>query len=152
MHKPISIDCYQLLSIPPDAGTEDIRRAYRSKAKLVHPDVNSSADAAAQFRRLQEAAVTLLDAAARHAHDVQFGYYKPGKKKGEQNLYTVSEAGTRRAQQTVHSWLDGMTVFRDAAYKRNQEIIRNHKRKRRTVFISLIAVVWVIALLIWYLS
>lgn len=145
-------DCYKILSLQPDAGTEDIRRAYRSKAKLVHPDVNSSADAATQFRLLQEAAVTLLDPAARHTHDVQFGYYKPGKKKGEQNLYTISEAGTRRAQQTVHSWLDGMSVFHDAALKRNQEIIRSHKRKRRIVFITLITLVWGIALLIWYLT
>jgi DnaJ-class molecular chaperone len=148
----IAFDCYIELDCTPDATEEHIRRAYRSKAKLVHPDVNSSADAAAQFRKLQEAAVTLLDPATRHAHDVQFGYYKPGKKKGEQNLYTISEAGTRRAQQTVHSWLDGMTVFQDAAYKRNQEIIRNHKRKRRMVFISLIAAVWLIALLIWYFT
>lgn len=145
-------DCYKILSLQPDAGTDDIRRAYRSKAKLVHPDVSSSADAATQFRKLQEAAITLLDAAARHAHDVQYGYYKPGKKKGEQNLYTVSETSTHRAKQTVHSWLDGMTVFQDAAYKRNQEIIRNHKRKRRIVFISLIAAVWGIALLIWFFT
>lgn len=141
-----------MLDIAADAGNDDIRRAYRSKAKSVHLDVNSSANAAAQFRRLQEAAVTLLDPAARHAHDVQYGYYKAGKKKGEQNLYAVSEANTRRAQQTVHSWLDGMSVFQDAAYKRNQEIIRSHKRKRRIVFISLIVLVWAIALLIWYLS
>lgn len=148
----IAFDCYRELDCAPDATEEHIRKAYRQKAKLVHPDVNAGADAAAQFRRLQEAAVVLLDPGTRHAHDVQFGYYKAGKKKGEQNLYTVSEAGTRRAKETVHSWLDGMSVFQDAAQKRNQEIIRNHRRKRRLVFIVLIGLVWAIALLIWFFS
>ena len=49
------------LELRPDAqiDAENVRKAFRSKAKRVHPDVNPAADAHEQFLHLQEAVRTL---------------------------------------------------------------------------------------------
>jgi curved DNA-binding protein CbpA len=46
---------YQLLGILPDASIDEIKKAYRAKAFLVHPDKNKHPKAAAQFIELTEA-------------------------------------------------------------------------------------------------
>ena len=56
---------YQLLSLPPTATPEQIRRAYRTLAKTLHPDVNPSADAAKKFSKLAAAYQTLSNPAKR---------------------------------------------------------------------------------------
>lgn len=47
--------CYQILEIGNDASIEDIKRAYRAKAFLLHPDKNSSPTASSDFIALTEA-------------------------------------------------------------------------------------------------
>ena len=48
-------DCYALLRLRPDATPEEIKKAFRRRAKQLHPDQNPSADAHDQFIRLHEA-------------------------------------------------------------------------------------------------
>jgi hypothetical protein len=48
-------DCYRLLQLRSDATQDDIKRAFRNKAKLLHPDRNTSSDAHEQFILLHEA-------------------------------------------------------------------------------------------------
>src|SRR4051812_48066008 len=51
----------EALGVRPDAGLEEILAAYRAAAKLHHPDLNPGDEqAAARFRRVQEAKETLL--------------------------------------------------------------------------------------------
>ena len=52
---PDSYDPNELLGLNPGASAEDIRKAFRRKAKTVHPDVSDAPDAAQQFIRLQAA-------------------------------------------------------------------------------------------------
>ncbi|MDA0882626.1 MAG: DnaJ domain-containing protein [Bacteroidetes bacterium] len=49
------IKAYQLLGIPMDADEATIKKAYRSKAKKLHPDLNPSAQAKTQFIELDKA-------------------------------------------------------------------------------------------------
>ena len=52
-------ECYALLGLREGAGLDDIKGAFRKQAFKLHPDLNPSKDAAAQFRRLNEAYVFL---------------------------------------------------------------------------------------------
>ncbi|MGB5926871.1 MAG: DnaJ domain-containing protein [Cyclobacteriaceae bacterium] len=45
----------QILGLTSDATDEEIRKAYRTKSKMYHPDVNKSEDAAELFHRIKEA-------------------------------------------------------------------------------------------------
>lgn len=60
---------YSLLDIPENASEEDIRKAYRRKAKLYHPDVNKSHDAQARFVLINKAYEVLIDRQQRFAYD-----------------------------------------------------------------------------------
>ncbi len=60
---------YATLGLSESATTHDLRRAYRTLAKALHPDVNAGADAAAKFAALQQAYETLADPARRRAYD-----------------------------------------------------------------------------------
>jgi len=50
----------EILGVDRNANSEQIRSAYRKKAKLLHPDINKSSDANEKFIRLHEAYECLL--------------------------------------------------------------------------------------------
>jgi|SRR5437867_6429552 len=62
-------DYYEVLQIKPDAGTEEIHRAYRELAMRYHPDRNSSVDAAARMAVINEAYSVLSQPARRRRYD-----------------------------------------------------------------------------------
>lgn len=62
-------DYYEVLGVARGASAEEIRRAYRSKARQLHPDVNKSPDAAERFAELQQAYDVLSDEKKRGLYD-----------------------------------------------------------------------------------
>ncbi|KAL1527275.1 hypothetical protein AB1Y20_015950 [Prymnesium parvum] len=48
-------DLWQIVGAPRGAGLQEIRKAYRARARKLHPDLNDAPDAARQFRRLVRA-------------------------------------------------------------------------------------------------
>ena len=61
---------YRILSVPPDATEEEIKRAYRAKAQEYHPDrAGDSAITRAKFLQLKEAYDLLSDPEKRAEHD-----------------------------------------------------------------------------------
>ena len=62
-------DYYEVLGVARGASAEDIRRAYRSKARQLHPDVNKAPDAAERFAELQQAYDVLSDEKKRSLYD-----------------------------------------------------------------------------------
>ena len=58
-------DCYKILGVPQNATASEIKRAYRKKAKELHPDLSSGAETSAQFQELVKAYEILSDAKQR---------------------------------------------------------------------------------------
>jgi DnaJ-class molecular chaperone len=62
-------DHYTALGVSGAATLADIKKAFRQQASFWHPDRNTSADAAARFRAVQEAYEVLSDADKRQVYD-----------------------------------------------------------------------------------
>jgi len=63
-------DYYAILGVSVTASQADVRRAYRERARALHPDVNREHDAAERFALLAAAYNTLSDPARRRAYDL----------------------------------------------------------------------------------
>lgn len=62
-------DHYDTLGTTPSASADDIRKAYRSKALLLHPDKNADSDSTEQFKELTKAYEVLGDEQRRRDYD-----------------------------------------------------------------------------------
>ena len=63
-------DYYGILGVRRDASADDIKRAYRKKARELHPDVNPDADAQQQFKDVTAAYEVLSDPKKRQVVDL----------------------------------------------------------------------------------
>jgi molecular chaperone DnaJ len=65
-------DYYEVLGVAPDAGAEEIKRAYRQLARRYHPDISGD-DRGAAFKELARAYDVLRDPSRRRHYDVSVG-------------------------------------------------------------------------------
>jgi molecular chaperone DnaJ len=66
-------DYYEILGVPRNASTEELKAAFRKLARQYHPDVNNEPDAEERFKEINEAYAVLSDADKRSAYD-RFGH------------------------------------------------------------------------------
>jgi len=69
---------YKVLGIENNASTAEIKKAYREKAKTLHPDTNPDGDEKSleAFRKLQGAYEVLKDAPSRQVRESGLGFRK----------------------------------------------------------------------------
>lgn len=99
----ITIDrYYKILGVQKNASLEDIKKAYRAKAKILHPDKNKSPDAHENFILLNEAYEYLQNLKTRKFYDQAKKAYttQPKTKRPSENWKdTEREKARARAQQ-----------------------------------------------------
>lgn len=62
-------DYYKIMGVAPEAGADEIKRAYRKLARKYHPDVSDDPNAEERFKEVGEAYEVLKDPAKREEYD-----------------------------------------------------------------------------------
>jgi molecular chaperone DnaJ len=96
------MDHYQVLGVSRDAGTQQIRAAYKARVRQVHPDKQGQAheagtameDASEAMVAIQAAYTTLMDAVARKQYD---------------SARPAAGSGGKVSDDAVLAWLNGLS-------------------------------------------
>lgn len=116
------INCYQVLGVRKDATAAEIKRAYRAKAKLLHPDKNSTHDSE-EFKKLVQAYEILSDEKQRSIFDSSFfTRYSMRREKGR----TFDYRTWLLERQDYES--RAKLIFFDLMHHREDEAVQEFKR------------------------
>ncbi|QKQ98730.1 molecular chaperone DnaJ [Candidatus Nanohaloarchaea archaeon] len=136
----MSKEYYELLGVSEDASQEEIKKAYRKKAKKYHPDSNSDSADEEKFKKINKAYDVLSDEEKRKKYD-RFGKQgvegnaRAGQQRASQNFQDIFEhlfggggRGGRRGRNSGENLRIQTAVTLEEAYKgveKSFEVARN---------------------------
>ena len=100
------LDYYAILEVSPSATTTEIKRSYRSLARLHHPDLNQDA-LDIHIKHLNAAYEVLRDPLKRAAYDEQRAEEK--RHAAHQAAYQARQEQTKRELEMT--WVEGLVGF-----------------------------------------
>lgn len=117
-------DCYKILGVRRDATAAEIKRAYRIKAKLLHPDVSQNTETAEEFRKLVKAYEILSDVKQRSLFDESFFTKSAGHRSGSLDSFDYRKWLVARSDEESRSKL----IFFDLMHNREDDAVEEFKR------------------------
>lgn len=96
---------YKILGVNKNSTLQNLKRAYRNKAKLLHPDINKSPNAQEKFILLNEAYEYLQNVKSGKIYDQKAQTYTKSDARGKPNSewgHVEREKARARAQQHAH--------------------------------------------------
>lgn len=100
------IDYYNILGVSKNASADDIKKAYRQKARKLHPDLNpNDKEAHRKFQQLNEANEVLSDPEKRAKYDKYGENWKHGEEyeKAQQYQQQQHQWGGQQGEQTFYT-------------------------------------------------
>jgi DnaJ homolog subfamily C member 8 len=112
------LDPYSVLDLQPGVPPEDIKKLFRRKSLLIHPDKTKNARASDAFDRLKKAEAELMDDAKRSSLD---------------NLIAAARKAVIKDQKLDESsdYIKGDVFWRDVREKTKQFLIEDELRRRK---------------------
>lgn len=107
---------YDTLGVSKDASKDEIKSAFRKKARQLHPDVNKAPEAEEQFKELGKAYETLMDEEKRMTYD---RYGEDGLKNAGYNTSGPFDFGFGNINDIFESFFGGFGGFSEQAQDPN---------------------------------
>ena len=118
-------DCYKILGVRQNATAAEIKRAYRQKAKLLHPDASQNSATTEEFRRLVRAYEILSDAKQRSLFDESYFMHRStGPYNRSVNSFDYRAWLLKRNDEESRAKL----IFFDLMHNREDEAVSEFKR------------------------
>ncbi len=112
-------DCYKILGVQQNATAAEIRRAYRLKAKQLHPDITGTAETTPEFIRLVKAYEILSDTRKRSLFDESIFHTKYTRATGSGDSFNYREWLLKRSDNESRAKL----VFFDLIHGREDDAV-----------------------------
>lgn len=113
----MELNYYKILDVPQNASSNEIKRAYRLKSKLLHPDKNNSPNAKILFQLLNEAYRTLINPEKRRWYDFKLQY---------PSTTNINQSNKKRPTSSYESYFKAYQ-FRQQQKQEEKEFIKYRK-------------------------